>query len=250
MEQRVCLLSDRAREFVVAPKTESEPKGFWSGLTSFFGKEKATFDVRPSPLEKIFEKVLGDEQYVPFCKIGDVKMHVKEEENSRYLVVMENGQAWDLSEWGEGSEFRARLVAETYFMVTKDDFRIDDDESTVLRAIFAFFEITPKEIANAKEYVYWSLVESTMEDGIITDEEQETMSRIMAALELTEGDRLELHRKAVDVRFSELFERPEGASQPTSDEIDAVAQMARRLGLDEEFIRVRVEDAKSRIPIP
>lgn len=247
MEPRVSLLSNLAREFLVKPPSRKESTGFWSGLSSFFKKQKAAFQARPSPLETVFEKSLGDEGYIPFCKIGDVRMHVKEEGQTRYLVVTEPGQSWDLSEWGTGDEFKARLVAEAYFMVTKDDFQIDEAETEVLRAIFAYFEITPEEIANAKEMVYWTLVESTMEDGVITDEEQETMARIMTALELTEADRLELHRRAIEDRFSELFDRPEGEPPATAEEIEAIAQMARRLGLEEEFITFKVEGARKRL---
>jgi hypothetical protein len=132
-------------------------------------------------------------------------------------------------------------------MVTKDDFRIDEQEAEVLRAIFAFFQVTSEEIAAAKELVYWTLVENTMEDGVITDEEQETMARITAALELSDEDRLELHRRAIDQRFNELFSRPAGAPPPTEADIATICEMARRFGLEEEFIAFKAEGARARL---
>jgi hypothetical protein len=247
MEARVCLLSDLARSCLEKPAERQAPRGFWSSLSTLFGKERGDVEARPCPFDNPFEKQLLDEGYIPFCKIGDIRFLVKEEGPHRYLAIMENGQTWDLSEWGSGTIFRSRLVAETYFMVTKDDFRIDEQEAEVLRAIFAFFQVTSEEIAAAKELVYWTLVENTMEDGVITDEEQETMARITAALELSDEDRLELHRRAIDQRFNELFSRPAGAPPPTEADIATICEMARRFGLEEEFIAFKAEGARARL---
>lgn len=247
MEARVCLLSDFARSYLEKPAQRPTNKGFWSGLASFFGGGPAGVDARPTPLENPFEKQLGDEGYEPFCKIGEVRFFVKEEGKTRLLAILEGSQAWELDDWGTGSSFKSRLVAECFFMVTKDDFRIDEQEAEVLRAIFSFFDVARDEIATAKELVYWTLVENTMEDGVITDEEQGTMAAIVSALELSEQDRTELHQRAIDSQFDELFARPEGAPPPTDADIDRIATMARRFGLDEEFVRFKIDGARRRL---
>jgi hypothetical protein len=246
MEERVCLTSDYARQFTTKASVRTANKGFWSNLLERFNESRGEITLQPTSLAAPNPGSLEGLGYQPFCKIGEVRVHIREFGNLREVAILEDGQPWDLSEWGAGPTFKSRLVAEMYFMVTRDDFQIDEQEATVLMALFNCIRPSPEQIAEAKEMVYWTLVENTMEDGVITDEEQEVMGMIRVALELTPTEVATLHCKAVEERLREIIMRPDGEPAPTLTEVDQALQMADRLQVDLHLLKDLAFQARAR----
>lgn len=249
MTDRVSLLSSTAREFLTKPAAPKKTGGFWSGLIFLFEDPEDRGNIYPPPMDLTKETDLISLGYEPFAKIGEVRILIKIYEKDREVAFSENGELWDIADWGVGSRFRSRFLAECYFMVTKDDFKIDEREKEVLNALFGCLNPTREEINEAKAMVYWTLVESTMEDRILTDEEQDTMDQIIAALELTEKDLKELHEKAIQERFADLTENAEN-DPITEEKIAKIEKMATIVGLDPTFIQKLAKKARSMVPLP
>ena len=228
------------------PGSNANTGGFWSGIREFFSKKDSTILLEPAQVASIPESQLANSGFIPFCKIGDVRLYLKIEGSSRSMAIYENGKPWELEEWGGGSDLKSRTIAEFYFLVTKDDFRIDESESQVILALINCIEPTADEVAQAKTMVYWTLIESTLEDGILTDEEQDSMYKIQQALELSQKELDVLHKKAIQERFEELVDRP--ADLPvTLKEIDSIIELGHILGLDPEFIEKSSAKARTKV---
>jgi len=240
MENQVCLLSREAEDFLVKKSAQNAKTGFWAEIQNFFSKQEKGIIVEAAPFEGLSEEVMAPSGFFPFCRIREVKTFVKTKDNRRVIAIFENGKPWDISEWGTGSDFKIRVIAEFYFMVTKDDFKIDSNEANVLLALFNCLDPSAQEIQTAKEMVYWTLVENVMEDGIVTDEEQEIMQKIRIAFDLSEKEQKELHVKAIEKKFDELLSSGE---KPLQKGLDDLIEMGRRLGIEDSKLKALAERA-------
>jgi Na+-transporting NADH:ubiquinone oxidoreductase subunit NqrC len=249
MTERVCLLSEVAERFHAQPSAPAAKKGFWSGLASFLGTRKDEITVASAGSHFETGEALGVADFVPFAKIGDVFIYIKVSGNHREVALVENDKPWDLTEWQESGAFRSRFLAECYFMVTKDDYQIDEQEAKVLHALFNCLNPSSEEIAEAKAMVYWVLVAYTMEDRVLTEEEMDTMDKVIAALELTKEDLQNLHETAIREKFNELATNVE-TDPVTEEKIAMIERMAANVGLDPTFIQKEADVARRLIPSP
>jgi len=247
MSERVCLLSEVAEKFYAEPPGASAKKGFWSSLGGLLGTGKAKITVERADPQLLRPDDFNAAGFVPFAKIGEVFIHLKIAGNHREVAVIENDTPWDLSDWGEADTFRSRFLAECYFMVTKDDFQIDEHETKVLHALFNCLQPSSQEIIEAKGMVYWTLVASTMEDRVLTEEEMDTMDKVIAALELSKDDLRILHENAILDKFTELRDNAE-QDPVTEEKIEMIERMAANVGLDPTFIQSHAEAARRLIP--
>lgn len=245
MEKSVRLLSSFAESFFQSSSSPSAAKkGFWNSVRNFFSSEKNETTFRKPSLGKITPEELKARGYTGFAQVREVAIWVKSEGNSHEIVFLEKGESWNLEEWGDGSTLKSRLIAELYFLVTKDDFQIDKDEAVVMLAFTSFVKPTADEISDAKTMVYWTLVESVMEDGIITEEEQGTMAKITTALDLSSAELTVLHERAIESQLQETFEGPRPDEEVLS-RVEKTVQMARTLKIDEKRITQLVEQTRA-----
>ena len=196
-DTRIQLLNDYAEKYVEKGNEFLKEKGFWGNLLGLYTKSDNFNDLSIYSPEDVKFENLEDDGFAKFCKIGDVIIYLRIVDGLSELVITENGKIWDCNDWGMGYSLRTRFIAECYFMVTKDDFKIDESEAKVISALIGFIEPSHQEVLDSRNFVYWTLVENVIEDDIVTSEEIETMVKIREALGLSEANVDELHEEAI-----------------------------------------------------
>lgn len=230
-ETRVQLLSDYAEYYIDDGKKIIEGKDFWSNLLGAHESEDLAKSLSILSSDEAVYDNLELDGFAKFCKIGDVIIYIRKDEQDCDLVITENGKIWDCSHWGKGYSLRTRFIAECYFMVTKDDFIIDDDEATVMTALIGVLDPTHREILDSRILVYWTLVEKVIEDDIVTNEELEVMAKIREALEISEKNVDILHKKAL-LSYYKSVKNVENESDIDLFKLDSIKTMASKLGID------------------
>jgi len=233
LNERVKLLTDYAEKYMEKGLQLVGPKGFWQNLSEKLSGKSQRLPVAGIGDEVPFEHLV-EEGFVPFCKIDERIIHVKKNQQECWLAITEDDEVWDLSDWGEDEFFVTQFLAECYFMVTRDDFRIDEDERGVFLSIVGLLEATRREIADARVLVYWTLVENVIEDNVITEEEEATMAMIRDALEMKGEDIKDLHQKALQEYYDIVIRYSD--SEPDLEKIAGIKLMADKLGVSIEEI--------------
>ncbi|MDD3146289.1 MAG: hypothetical protein PHD82_03220 [Candidatus Riflebacteria bacterium] len=228
-DQRVALLSDYAGQYMQKGQ-EIETGGFWKQMIGLFGASKVRPRVSGFQGKLDSTEFLIDEGFAPFCKIDDRYIHIKKNQEECQIAISEGGKVWDLTDWGEDYIFITRFIAECYFMITRDDFHIDDDERSVFRALVGCIEANSNEIIDARNIVYWTLVEKVVEDGVVTEEELSTMAKIRSELEIDSHDVQTLHNKALNDYYDLVRQKYEEESDGF-DELEKIQEMARLLNV-------------------
>jgi hypothetical protein len=219
-DQRVTLLSDYAGQYLQKGKN-AEGGSLWKQMIDLFASSKARPNIFGFSGSLESSDYLIDEGFAPFCKIDNRVIHLRKNQEECQIAVAENGKVWDLSDWGEDNMFVTRFLAECYFMITRDDYHIDDDERTVFRALAGCIQATPREIIDARNIVYWTLVEKVVEDGILTQEELDAMQKIRTELEIEDSDVQSLHFKALN-EYYELMVKQSEKGMHTFKELDKI----------------------------
>lgn len=233
LEERVQLLSDYAEKYKEKGLKIVGKKGFWQKLSEDLTSKRPRLPVAGIGDELEYEN-LKEEGFVPFCKIDKRIIHAKKAGNECWLAITEDDEVWDLSDWGEDEFFVTQFLAECYFMITRDDFHIDDDERGVFLALVGLLEATQREISDARILVYWTLVENVIEDSVITEEEEATMALIRKALEMPGEDVKELHQKAIQEYYDIVVRYSD--EEPDLEKIASIKVMAEKLGISIEEI--------------
>ena len=234
-ESRVKLLSDYAASYSEQQKHQNDGSPFWQGLMALFTGTRRDLLIS-GPAEELpeTEAELENAGFAPFCEIDGRKIYFRKKADNIEVSIWQNRAPWDLSEWGSGKEFVVRFIAECYFMVTRDDFKIDDEENKVLKALIGYIQPTQNEIIQARNTVYWSLVEKVLEDNLVTDEESDTLYKIREALEIEESDAKTIHGQALLERFNLAKEAAKENNQLNLEQFEKIKRMADRLGIDPE----------------
>ncbi|HNW11169.1 MAG TPA: hypothetical protein PKI71_07375 [Candidatus Rifleibacterium sp.] len=233
-DQRVTLLSDYAGQYLQKGQ-ESETGGLWNNMISLFGSRKSRPGISGFQGQLESADYLSDEGFAPFCKIDDRIIHVKKNHEECLIAISQNDKVWDLTTWGEDYMFVTRFIAECYFMITRDDYHIDDDERTVFRAIIGCIEANSQEILDARNIVYWTLVEKVVEDGVVTEEELAAMAKIRQELEIDSRNVEELHVKALNDYYDLLRQRHE-ESDYGLEELEKIQEMAKLLNVKLQWV--------------
>ncbi|GAB4267596.1 MAG: hypothetical protein Kow0029_02190 [Candidatus Rifleibacteriota bacterium] len=234
-ESNVRLLSDYAERYVRKADNVYNPGGFWGELLSAFSEKSRDYEIYGTDLEEASEEDLIAEGYAPFCEIHGRRIFFRKTSELCMVAIRCNDQLWDLDEWGEGEEFIIRLIAECYFMVTRDDFKIDEDEAKVLRALIGYLEPTCDELVEARNMVYWTLVENVIEDDHVSEEENELLESIRRALEIRAEDVHELHTSALRGKLQQLKNESEDSRQLDLVKLDSLKKMAEKLGVNPDI---------------
>ncbi len=234
LEQRVALLSDYAEQYKQKGLKAIDGPGFWQKLTGRSGTGGKRLPIAGLGNE-IEYKDLEEEGFAPFCKIDSRIIHVKKAADECWIAISEDETLWDLSDWGIDELFVTQFLAECYFMVTRDDFRIDEDERSVFLSLVGLIEATPAEIVDARVLVYWTLVENVIEDSVITDEEERTMEMIREALEMQSEDVQELHRKSLQDYYDMVVKYSED-EEIDLEKLSKIKEMADKLQVEIEEI--------------
>jgi len=235
LESRVMLLSDYAQKYVEQGRKASEKKSFWGRMIGGMGGAKPSKRKLTAGLgDELQPGELAGEDFAPFCSIDDRTIHIKKTANECWVAIVEGDTLWDLSEWGEDYCFITRFLAEVYFMITRDDFHIDEDEKTVFQALTGCIEATSDEVSDARNLVYWTLLDNVIEDEVITDEESETLAKIRKELELDDRNVKELHQKIIN-DYYEITRKFNEDDEPDPDQLDNIREMAARLGVTVKF---------------
>lgn len=229
-DQRVTLLTDYAGQYMQKGRN-AEKGGLWSQMIGLFGTHKARPRISGFMGGSDFsQEMLLDEGFAPFCKIDKRVIHLKKNLEEIIVAISEDAEVWDLSDWGEDYIFLTRFIAECYFMITRDDYHIDEDERTVFQALVGCLEATAQEIIDARNIVYWTLVEKVIEDGVVTEEEFSAMAKIRKELELDQHDVDSLHQKALN-DYYELI-RQQGENDPDGlEQLEKIQEMAHLLNV-------------------
>ena len=228
-DQRVALLSDYAGQYLQKGR-DSESGGLWNQMIGLFGTQKVRPGISGFKGELDNTDFLFDEGFAPFCKIDERVIYLKKNQEECQIAIAANGKVWDLSDWGEDYMFVTRFIAECYFMITRDDYHIDDDERTVFRAIAGCIEATSREILDARNIVYWTLVEKVVEDGVVTEEELSIMAKIRNELEIDSQNVEDLHTKALN-DYYDLVRQQHKESDYGLEELEKIQAMAALLNV-------------------
>lgn len=234
---RVRLLSDYAQRYQKKAQHLTHESGFWTALISLFKNQKRTIDIFGDSGAAASEEDLLQHEFTPFCEIDKRRIYFRRSNAELEVAIRDDKGPWDLSEWGLGKEFVVRFIAECYFMVTRDDLKIDDDEKAVLNALLGYIEPTAEEVEMARNMVYWTLIENVIEDDVVTDEESETMLKIREALQLDEKYVFQLHKRALLERYEELKEENQESQELDLTKFEQLKRMAERLGISEEIFQ-------------
>lgn len=235
LESRVMLLSDYAQNYLEKGRKAAEKAGFWGRMiTAMSGTKQSERKITAGVGDELSPEDLAGEDFAPFCKIDDKTIYIKKTTDECWVAVVEDNELWDLTDWGEDYCFITRLLAEVYFMITRDDFRIDDDEKTVFQALTGCLEATSQEVIDARSLVYWTLLDNVVEDEVITDEEHETLARIRAELDLDDKNVAELHQKIIKDYYTIICNFSEDG-EPDFDQLENIKEMAKRLGVSVTF---------------
>lgn len=232
---RVCLLSDYAQRYQTKAGKLKHETGFWTALFSIFKEQNRAHEVLGFNGSATDETELINQGFTPFCEIDKRRIYFKKTQAELEVAIKNGDQLWDLSDWGFGKEFVIRFIAECYFMVTRDDLKIDDEEKAVLNAIVGYIEPTAEEVEMARNMVYWTLIENVIEDDIVTEDETETMLKIRQALQLDEKYVYQLHKRALLERYNELKAENEESQELDLSKFEKLKRMAERLGISEEI---------------
>ncbi|MDD2998951.1 MAG: hypothetical protein EOM80_02815 [Erysipelotrichia bacterium] len=232
-DSRVTLLSDYAEQYVKKGRLANEGS-FWQNMTSIFSRQKPRPMIYGIDGTGASTDVLLDEGFAPFCKIDERVIHIKKNSDKCAIAISQGDEVWDLSEWGEDYLFVTRFLAECYFMITRDDFHIDEEERTVFLALVGCIDATSQEILDARNILYWTLVDQVMEDDVLTDEELSMMAKIREELELNDFDARELHQKALN-DYYELVRRQSTNPETSYEKLERIGEMARILGVKLRF---------------
>jgi len=233
-DSRVQLLNDYAENYVEKGKDFLKEKGFWGNLLGLYNKSDNSNDLYVFLPDEISFENLEADGFAKFCKIGDVVVYLRTNDGVSELVITENGKIWDCSDWGTGYSLRTRFIAECYFMVTKDDFKIDESEAKVMSALIGFIEPSHQEVLDSRNFVYWTFVEKVIEDDIVTNEELETMQKIREALNLSDSNVDELHREAI-IDYYNTFKESARENEIDRDKLTQIKTMAEKLGISENI---------------
>ena len=228
-DQRVTLLSDYAGQYLQKGQ-ESETGCLWNNMINLFGSRRSRPGISGFQGQLENADYLSDEGFAPFCKIDDRVIHVKKNQEECVIAISQNDKVWDLTTWGEDYMFVTRFIAECYFMITRDDYHIDDDERTVFRAIAGCIEATSREILDARNIVYWTLVEKVVEDGVVTEEELSIMAKIRNELEIDSQNVEDLHTKALN-DYYDLVRQQHKESDYGLEELEKIQAMAALLNV-------------------
>lgn len=244
----VRLLSERAETcYQESVSSKKGPKGFWAGLKTLFGTTKGNRCLSLPSVEGLKCADLESKGYQPFCQVRDVAMWIREEADVCHLVFSRDGEIWDISEWNETGMLGARVVAEFYFMVIKDDFQIDAEERKVLQAVTSLLQITTDQVEAAKALVFWSLVDSVCEDDVVTDEENEQMAKIIKALEISAQEQMDLSVRMVKEKFDGILQ-----DAPPRDivevRVNKIRNMAKMLGVADNVVEKEQESLLRALP--
>jgi hypothetical protein len=246
METRAFLLSPTAETYAIRQPVASAPQaGFWAGVKEFF---------KPAPARHtcVGEQIHPEEGqrraqgYLPFCRVDDISLWIQETNTEKKLALFRAEVPLDLADWGTGSELKCRLISEFYFLVTKDDFKIDDEEARVMMALINFLQPTPDEITYSRQLVYWSLVNVVCEDNIITSEERATTQAIAAALDIPPSEYKTLHQKIILEKIEEVANTEGSASQANQDMLK-VLKMAEVFEIRTPDIEQKAEQALQKV---
>lgn len=235
---RVRLLSDYAERYLEKARKLPKETGFWASMNRLFsGNRGRKFKIFGSCGGEATEEELVSEGFAAFCEIDKRRIYFKKTSQDCEVAIKQGKEIWDMSDWGTDREFVVRFIAECYFMVTRDDFRIDDDEQKVIQALIGYIEPTREEVDEARGMVYWSLIENVIEDNEVTEDESYTMNRIREALQINEKDVFELHRKALLQRYEELRENADENEEIDLISFEKLKRMAERLGISTEIFK-------------
>lgn len=235
LESRVMLLSDYAQKYIEKGRKATEKKNSWGQMIATMpGNESADRKLTAGLSDELQPEELTAEDFAPFCKIDERFVYIKKNSSECWVAIVENNELWDLSDWGENGCFIARFLAEIYFMITRDDFHIDCDEKTVFRALAGCLEATSREVEDARNLVYWTLLDNVVEDEIITEEEKETMEKIRTELELGDEDIQDLHKKIINDYYAIACKFAKDG-QPDFEQLENIKEMAVRLGVSVKF---------------
>ncbi len=235
--KRVQFLSDYAESYMEKGEALQKKLGLWENIIVLFKKAEKRYRYFP-PLEgETTTKDLIESNFAGFCRIGKAYIYVKK--NSEDLVcqmaIVENDMIWDMSDWGEGYRFVTNFIAQCYFMVTKDDYIIDEDEKKIITALLGCLEPSYQEILDARNLVYWTLIDNVIEDDIVTAEEKEQMAKIRAALGLSTKNVNELHLKALKQYYKQV-EDVSSFTHPDLTRLARIRKMAKTLGLNPDDV--------------
>ncbi|MFZ5952020.1 MAG: hypothetical protein ACOYXC_15035 [Candidatus Rifleibacteriota bacterium] len=232
---RVRLLSDYAQQYQNKANLWSSTTGLWPALLSLFKEQARKFEIFGYAGGDISEETLMSLGFAPFCEIDRRRIYFHRNSHELQVAISLDDHFWDLTDWGAGKDFVVRFVAECYFMVTRDDFQIDDEEKLVLQAVIGYIEPSMEEMVEARNLVYWTLVENVLEDEVVTDDESETMFKIRQALALNEKDVYEIHRLSLLNRYNDLRESQKEEKEIDLTSFERLKRMAERLGISVEL---------------
>jgi hypothetical protein len=232
---RVKLLSDYAERYGSKAEKMCKNKGFWCSLFELLDPKERSFSISGTDLIGVDESELLTDSFAPFCEIDGRKFYFKKDQFVCQAAILSGNKTWDLSTWGADSDFIQRLIAECYFMVTRDDYRIDEDEQKVLQALIGYLEPTSFEINAARNMVYWTLIDKVIEDNLVTEEESDAMQKIREALNIDEQDVYELHTKALKDRYEELKQESQKDSQIDLMKLEQLKNMAEKMGISRKI---------------
>lgn len=237
-EPRVGLLSDFARSFVEKGRiiTCETEKGVWSEVLksmSCSDMSRGRF-ISGIATELHLEQLLS-EGFIPFCKIENRKVFIQKSDHECWVAITEDDIVWDLTEWGENYCFATRFMAEIYFMITRDDFFIDEEENLAFQALAGCIEITKRELTDARCLVYWTLLDHVIKDEVITEEEEKTMEMVREALQMENKDIVELHEKIIVDYCKITLEFNEG-KKLDSEQISNIKAMTSKLGISPNIV--------------
>jgi hypothetical protein len=232
---RVRLLSDYAERYQTKINDLPRETGFWPALLSIFKNTERKQTILGYFGDANQESELVEAGFAPFCEIDQRRILFHKSPKEIQVAIINGEQVWNLADWGVDKEFVTRFIAECFFMVTRDDLKIDEQEHKVLNAIIGYIEPSHEEVEMARNMVYWTLVENVIEDDVVTEEESETMLKIREALAVDEKNVYHLHKQALIDRYLELKNETENETEIDLARFEKLKRMADRLGISEEI---------------
>jgi hypothetical protein len=225
---RVQLLSDYAEQYLEKGARIQKEKGLWGSLIGAFKGKPQRLEYQIPEEDYLVVENLEERGFAKFCRINKVTIYLRKNDQKVEVAIAEKGNLWDISDWGHGYSFITRFIAECYFMVTKDDMVIDQEEQKVLLALFGCLEPSHQEILEARNLVYWTLIAKVIEDDIVTDEEKETMAKIRETLSLTNKNVDSMHKEALKEHYLQVKESDD---KDTPQRLEKIKTMAKRLDI-------------------
>lgn len=223
---------------------------FWSFLQLVLEnnqetKIKTQNKIKVCELENYNEEALVNLHYRLLCQIDNIKIFVKEENNVKYLALLENNKMWDLSEWGEDTQLKIKIAVETFFMTLNDNLQIDADEINILLVIYKFFEHNIQEIKEAKTTIYLHLVQNLIDDGLLSKEEDEIVKKIINSLDISPLEKKELDLKAFNYYVKTLTHNPTITPQKSKlskQIIEKIKHIGNKMNIDSNYINQKISE--------